>query len=164
MKINQAKDVFGIQRDLPLNYIERDVDKVFLDSLDRNHHVVVFGSSKQGKTSLRKKNLQEGSYIIIHCSNKWDLYHLNINILKQAGYFITVSETKTTTGKAKVKATLGLSLLASFESETEVEQEESVEIETKELELDPEDVNDIISALKKKYTSKNLLFLKTSTT
>ena len=73
MHINKTKDVFGIQRDLPLNYISRSADKILIDSLDRSHHVVIYGSSKQGKTSLRKKNIKEEDYILVHCNNKWDL-------------------------------------------------------------------------------------------
>jgi len=146
-KINLTKEVFGIQRDLPLNYVNRDADKILVDSLDRKHHVVIYGSSKQGKTSLRKKNLSEDQYIIIHCSNKWDLSQIHINILKQAGYEITVSDKKTTTGKAKVKVTVGWNLFAKAEGETEGEYEKGKETEKAPLELDPEDVNDVIKAL-----------------
>lgn len=155
MKINKTKEVFGIQRDLPLNYIERDADKIFVDSLDRRHHVVIFGSSKQGKTCLRKKNLDEKDYIIVHCDHKMDLYNLNINILKRAGFTIQVSETKTISGKAKIKAAFGWNLFAKAEAESEMEAGTEKTVENKILELDPEDVNDIIKALEslnfKKY-------------
>lgn len=143
-----TKDVFGIQRDIPHNYIEREADKVFQDSLDRGHHVVIFGSSKQGKTCLRKKNLQDTEYITVHCDNKMDLYSLNINILKQAGFTIQVSETKTINGKAKVKVAFGWNLFAKAEGELEGERENGNQKEYKPLELDPEDINDIIRALK----------------
>ncbi len=143
-----TKEVFGIQRNLPLNYITREADETLVDSLDREHHVVIYGSSKQGKTSLRKKNIKEEDYIIIHCSHKWDIYQLNVNILKHAGFAITVSEKKTTTGKAKIKATIGFNLFSKAEAETELEGSHGRESETKELELDPEDVNDVIRALK----------------
>ncbi|MFN4915261.1 MAG: hypothetical protein ACK5FT_08065 [Sphingomonadales bacterium] len=145
MIINKTKDVFGIQRELPLNYIEREADKILVDSLDRSHHVVIYGSSKQGKTSLRKRNLQEHQYIIVHCSNKWDIEQIHDNILKQAGYELTLSESFSTTGKAKVTATFGWNLLAKTEAEAEVEREK--EKTTKNLDIDIEDVNDIIKAL-----------------
>lgn len=142
-----TKDVFGIQRDVPLNYVERDADKVFTDSLDRGHHIVIFGSSKQGKTCLRKRNLKDGDYITVHCDNKMDLYNLNINILKQAGFTVQVSETKTINGKAKVKVGFGWNLFGKADIEGELEGEKGNEKEYKPLELDPEDVNDIIKAL-----------------
>ncbi|SMO93228.1 hypothetical protein SAMN06265171_11329 [Chryseobacterium rhizoplanae] len=143
-----TKDVFGIQRDIPLNYIEREADKVFIDSLDRRHHVVIFGSSKQGKTCLRKRNLNDKDYITVHCDNKMDLYNLNITILKQAGFTVQVSERKTINGKAKVKVGFGWNLFGKADFESEVEGEKGNEKEYKPLELDPEDVNDIIDALK----------------
>ncbi|RTZ49893.1 hypothetical protein EJ377_06980 [Chryseobacterium arthrosphaerae] len=155
MKKKLTKEVFGIQREVPLNYIEREADKVFNDSLDRRHHVVIFGSSKQGKTCLRKKNLENKEYITVHCDNKMDLYNLNINILKQAGFTVQVSERKTINGKAKVKVGFGWNLFGRADIETELEGEKGNEKEYKPLELDPEDVNDIINALKsldfKKY-------------
>lgn len=145
MKINKTKEVFGIQRDLPLNYIVREADKILLDSLDRSHHVVIYGSSKQGKTSLRKKNLSEDQYIIVHCSNKWDIDQIHNNILKQSGFELTLSESKTTSGKAKVKATFGWNLFAKAEAEGEIAKEN--EKTTKSLDLDVDDVNDVIKAL-----------------
>lgn len=150
-----TKDVFGIQRDVPLNYVERDADKVFTDSLDRGHHIVIFGSSKQGKTCLRKRNLKDTDYITVHCDNKMDLYNLNINILKQAGFTVQVSETKTINGKAKVKVGFGWNLFGKADIESELEGEKGNAKQYKPLELDPEDVNDIIKALEslefKKY-------------
>lgn len=156
-KTHLTKEVFGIQRNLPLNYVEREADETLNDSLDREHHVVIYGSSKQGKTSLRKKNLKDDEYIIIHCSHKWDIYQVNINILKQAGFEITISEKKTTTGRAKIKATLGFNLFTKAEAETEIEGSKAKEIETKELELDPEDVNDLIKALNSLNFNKFIL-------
>ena len=70
--INKTDDVFGINRDLPLNYQAREsADTLFIDSLTRDTHLVIYGSSKQGKTSLRKHCLNKDDYIVIHCSNRW---------------------------------------------------------------------------------------------
>ena len=154
MIVNKTKDVFGIQRDLPLNYIERSADKILLDSLDRSHHVVIYGSSKQGKTSLRKRNIKEEDYILIHCSNKWDITQIHNNILKQAGYELTLSESLSTTGKAKIKATFGWNLFTKAEAETEGEFSKEKEKTVKTLDIDIEDVNDIIKALQEVDFSK----------
>lgn len=150
-----TKDVFGIQRNLPLNYIEREADKVFVDSLNRDHHIVIFGSSKQGKTCLRKKNLTEDQYITVHCNHKMDLYQLNINILKQAGFNVQVSETKTINGKSKVSVGLGSLFLAKADASLGSERVNSKEF--KPLELDPEDVNDILQALKSLNFNKHIV-------
>lgn len=87
MKKYQLDDVYGISRDIPLNYVARDnVDEKFKNNLNRQKHITIFGSSKQGKTCLRKQCLKSEEYILVQCSNKWSLSDLNSNILKRAGY------------------------------------------------------------------------------
>lgn len=141
-----TEDVFGQSRELPLNYVERDeADKMLIESLYLDKHLVIYGSSKQGKTSLRKHNLNENEYIIIHCSNKWDIGKLNSQILKQAGFQLEVSSSKTLEGKAKVSASVKIMNL--FDGGAEVEGGKSSTKEFKPLELDPYDSNDIIDAL-----------------
>ena len=76
-RTHKRDEVFGVQRDLPLNYITRSaVDDVLIGYLTRDKHVVIFGSSKQGKTSLRKHSLNDDDYVVVQCSNKWDLPEL----------------------------------------------------------------------------------------
>lgn len=141
-----TEEVFGQTRELPLNYVEReDADKLLRESLNLNKHLVIYGSSKQGKTSLRKHNLKEEEYIIIHCSNKWDIGQLNSQILKQAGFQLEVSSSKTLEGKAKISATMKIMNL--FDAGTELEGGKSSTRDFKPLELDPYDSNDIIDAL-----------------
>lgn len=54
-KSHTVDEVFGVSRDLPMNYVTRsDVDDKLIENLSRSAHIVIYGSSKQGKTSLRK--------------------------------------------------------------------------------------------------------------
>lgn len=79
-------EVFGLSRTLSLNYVERTyVDDEFRRELSKDSHIVIFGGSKQGKTSLRKKCLLDSKYILLQCSNKMKLGDLFAAILKQAG-------------------------------------------------------------------------------
>jgi hypothetical protein len=146
---HKASDVYGIGRDLPLNYVSRNaVDEVLVNSLTRDKHLVIYGSSKQGKTSLRKHCLQESDYIVVHCSNKWSLGDLHAAILKKAGFEITQSSTRTSSGKNKVVAALKLGAFdTGFEASREKGQSVVEATTTSPLELDIEDVNDIIRAL-----------------
>ena len=131
-----------------MNYISRDgVDIVFTQNLVRSKHIVVFGSSKQGKTSLRKKQLTDDRYVLIQCSNKNEIKDINANILKRAGYEITASTKYTVSGKAKVIATFK-ALFEMFDAGAELEASKSREITTSPIELDIEDVNDVIHALR----------------
>ena len=96
-------EVFGISRDLPLNYVDRkNVDEKLVDNLTREKHIVIYGSSKQGKTSLRKHCLQEPDSIVVQCSNRWGIEDILSNILKRAGFKITQSEKKTISGRNKI--------------------------------------------------------------
>lgn len=152
--IHTSDEVFGINRDLPLNYVTRkDVDEKFVDCLSAKKHIVIFGSSKQGKTSLRKHCLLEEDYIVISCQNKWGIAELHASILKEAGFSVKQSSEKTVSGINKVVAGFGgkgkLPLFA--EATGSVSYEHASEKLEKEvyvpLELDPEDTNDIIRAL-----------------
>jgi len=146
---HRAADVYGIGRDLPLNYVSRKaVDEYFVANLTRDKHIIIYGSSKQGKTSLRKHCLKDDDYIVVHCSNKWGIADLHSAILKRVGYEVTQSTTKTTSGKNKIIAgfkaeVLGVGVNTGGDKETT----NTVGLTTKPLELDPEDVNDIIGAL-----------------
>lgn len=147
--IHKIADVYGISRNLPLNYVTRkSADEALIENLTREKHLVIFGSSKQGKTSLRKHCLNDDDYIVIHCSNKWQLDDLHSAILKGAGFSLTQSTTKTETGKSKVTATFKASVLGiGVETGGEKGNEDAFTTVSKPLDLDPSDVNDIIEAL-----------------
>lgn len=160
--IHKTSDVFGVSRDIPLTYIERDhVDDKLLENLTRDKHVIIFGSSKQGKTCLRRYCLADEDYILVQCQNTWDAAKLSEAILKSAGCDVEVSNKLTSEGKAKlsVKAKTGFSLFglgkAEVEGGGEGERTEKRERSFEPLELDPSDPNDLVRALKgidfKKY-------------
>ena len=65
-KFVKTIEVFGVSNSNIASYIEReDVDTRFLEGLQRQKHIIVFGSSKQGKTALTNKHLQEDSFVRI---------------------------------------------------------------------------------------------------
>lgn len=153
-KIVRSRDVFGISRDLPENYVVRSaVDERFVDCLTRNKHLIVHGGSKQGKTSLRKYNLNETDYILVACHNKWNLGDLNAAILKSAGYQVTQSSSKTFSGGHKItvkiegKGKIPFIAESGASGQLDVEKDGSETVVTKPLDLDPTDTNDIIGAL-----------------
>lgn len=145
----KASEVFGISRDLPLNYVGRSsADTKLVDSLTRDKHLVIFGSSKQGKTSLRKHVLNEEDAVVVHCSNKWSIADIHSAILKKIGFELTQSTSKTTSGKSKIFAKISATIFGGgAEGGAETEREEASTATKAPLELDPEDVNDIILAL-----------------
>ncbi|SIQ94643.1 hypothetical protein SAMN05880590_109107 [Rhizobium sp. RU35A] len=87
--IYSIDDVFGIRRDPPLNYVERpDVDHPFRALMSRGDNIIIFGSSRQGKTSLRKKCMADRDHIVVSCQNRWSLADLHCSILKEAVFFV----------------------------------------------------------------------------
>ena len=142
-------DVFGVVRDVPLNYVSRQtVDQLLIDSLSRSKHIVIHGGSKQGKTCLRKYCLNDDDYIVIQCSNRWSVGDINASILKRAGFEVTQSIERSVSGKQKLIAKfsavlLGVGLAADGEQERGTEEKKTLSP----LTIDADDVNDLISAL-----------------
>lgn len=152
--------VYGVSRDLPLNYItRREVDDKLLKSLRKGKHLVIFGSSKQGKTSLRKYNLVDSSYVLVTCSNKWGLPELHEAILKRAGYELRSSTTTSATGHVTSTAefvgrvtTPVASVEGAADDELGIENSTSIVHQT--LEIDLADVNEIIRALEASHAPR----------
>lgn len=153
-KIHSTDEVFGVSRDLPLNYVERhNVDDKFVDSLSRRQHIVIYGSSKQGKTSLRKKCLLDQDYVVVSCQNKWNLSELHAAVLKECGFEVKQSTEKNVSGQNKVVVGLEakgkIPFIADGSGKTEYNRfdEKKTTEKFSPTELDPFDTNDVIRAL-----------------
>lgn len=154
--IVRLSEVFGVSRDVPKNYVERSaVDTALLDALTEKKHIVIHGSSKQGKTNLWKNTLNPADYVRITCLNTWGLENIHEALLKAVGYRIERSTTQTHSGGASVHATLTgqlkVPLIGKAEAEGGMEGRFDTERarETAPLDLDLSDVNDVIEALSK---------------
>jgi hypothetical protein len=164
MEKYQLSRVFGVSREKPLTYVERNnVDDKFKKNLARDKHIVIYGRSKQGKTCLHRNCLEEENYIVIQCRSSMLLTDLYATILKEAGAKIDISEKKTTSGAFKVGIELAASgkipFLAKGEAKSnfEGEQNSSTEKEKKYIEIDPDDPNDIIRILEAMQFSKYIM-------
>lgn len=160
----KTEEVFGIVRGRPLNYVERErVDSVFFESLSRDKHIVVYGSSKQGKTSLRKTWLGDEDYLHVGCLNSMSLAELHGALLKKAGYRIEQSASKSVSGSHKFTVEFGgkgkIPFIAEGEAKGGYEGERTSENQetTKRLEIDLADVNDVVTALKEAKSPRYLV-------
>lgn len=154
----RASDVFGVAREVPLNYVTRkSVDDELVDALTRDKHIVIHGSSKQGKTSLRKYNLGDDEYIVVSCQRAWTLGQLHAAILKSIGFSVEVSNTMTISGSRKVTANFAARVVgklfgmggdASVGVTGEAQKGRQEQVVSESLEMDPDDPNDIIKALR----------------
>lgn len=147
--IYRTDDVFGVTRDLPLNYVERpEVDEKFIECLAVDKHVIIYGSSKQGKTCLRKNSLSAEDYILVQCQNTWGLEKLAEAILKEAGFRVEVSTTRTVENRFKLLASLKAVVWKNeAQGGVEAERKSTEAVNDRPLEIDPADPNDLAGAL-----------------
>ncbi len=100
--------VFGIRAKLVESYVERyAVDAKFREALESDHHIVVYGSSKQGKTSLRQKHLPPTRCVVVRCGPRMTTVGLYQSILRQAGAQIRTAESYSTETSGNVKVSAG---------------------------------------------------------
>jgi hypothetical protein len=153
--VRRLTDVYGTGRNVPLTYVERTgVDDRFLNDITRDKHIVLHGGSKQGKTCLRKYHLKESDFIVVQCTRETTKPKLYEAILKKAGIPSEVSQSKTVTGGAKLKIRLSaegnllLIAKAGGAATGETNRDTSHVVESRNFEIDPEDANDVVGALK----------------
>ena len=109
------EQVFGVTSTQVLSYVERnDVDDSFRTALNSGKQIVVYGSSKQGKTALVSKYLPYKENLLVSLTPRTKLIDIYQTILSNAGVKIQTSTTEksaTESGVAvstKVKAFIPL--------------------------------------------------------
>lgn len=146
----KVHEVFGTQRDVPKNYVERDnVDEALLRNLERDKFVVIHGGSKQGKTCLRRSCIGDDEHAVISCQYNKTFEGLQKSLLKGIGYKTEVLTEKSSSNHTKIlaKATAKIPGIgeAGGSAETKTVSGERREVEP--IEIDPKDINDIVMAL-----------------
>lgn len=122
--MKQTNEVYGVSNELIETYIERPhVDKAFTDGLRKNKHIIVYGASKQGKTSLTNKHLTEQDYVKINCSPAASTLDIYNSIVRQLNVEIIEATEVTTTigGEAKIglKAKIRIPFFGGGDAESE---------------------------------------------
>lgn len=91
----KTSDVFGVRSQLIESYIERpSVDELFSAALQDKNQVIVYGSSKQGKTSLTLKHLDPDGYVKVECSPQTQAIDIYRSILRQSNITYFESDTQ----------------------------------------------------------------------
>ncbi|MGE0579661.1 hypothetical protein [Reyranella sp.] len=89
------EQVFGVSASQVLSYVERpDVDNRFLDALISDKEVVVYGSSKQGKTALVSKYLPYSEHLLVSLTPRMNVRDIYQSILSKAGIKIHIGGTE----------------------------------------------------------------------
>lgn len=119
----QLEDVFGVTSKQILSYVTRaKVDDSFRQALTSHKQIIVYGSSKQGKTALVSKHLPYEDHLLVSLTPKTQLVDIYQSILSRAGVRIVTEAAE----RASTESTI--SVLARFkaliplfaEAETEV--------------------------------------------
>ncbi|RXT00970.1 hypothetical protein [Ammoniphilus sp. CFH 90114] len=101
-----VNQVFGVSKDMVLSYVEREeVDVEFNRAAASDKHIVVYGSSKQGKSALVQKHIAKENAITIGCTPRMTTKDIYSSLLRQIGITIESSkeEVKGTNGVVSVK-------------------------------------------------------------
>lgn len=150
----KVEDVFGVSGKQVASYVERTkVDDEFKDALRTDKQIIVYGSSKQGKTALVKKYISYDENIVISLSPKTTLKDIYQSILRKSGITLRVSYSEGTgdTTKVKAKASIQAAVALVFKAKVGVEAENANESKQEdnfeEIEFNlmlPDDVADLI--------------------
>lgn len=171
MKKRKVNEVYGVSNQMIETYIERTmVDGLFLDGLRRNKHIIVYGASKQGKTSLVNKHLQEEDYVKVNCSTDTGVIDIYKSIIRQLGIEILSSYDDTSSIEGGVSGGLKMKfkipLMVECEGSGEVKGGKSKEhvenYKTVEYNLAlAQDISELLKALnfKKRIVLENFHYL-----
>lgn len=120
----QANKVFGVSNANIETYVERErVDNLFIEGLSKNKHIIIYGASKQGKTALTNKHLNEEQFIRVNCSPSATMQDIYNSVVRQLNVDIVDSkETKSTIG-GEVKIGVLASIKIPFLGKGEVSGE-----------------------------------------
>ena len=103
----KTNEVYGVSNEMIETYIEREkVDTLFVEGLQKNKHIIIYGASKQGKTSLTNKHLKEGDYVKVNCSPQMTTLSIYSSIVRQLD--IEVLDYRETAEKTGDDVSIGL--------------------------------------------------------
>ena len=103
------EEVFGVSAKPILSYVERgEVDDRFKEGLRSDKQIIVYGSSKQGKTALVSTHLPYEKHILVSLTPKSTILDINQTILSGAGVKLVSGNTdsRNTEGSLGVKTTI----------------------------------------------------------
>ena len=119
----QLEEVFGVTSKQILSYVTRtQVDDSFRQALTSHKQIIVYGSSKQGKTALVSKHLPYDNHLLVSLTPKTQLIDIYQSILSRAGIRIVteVAERASTESTLSVMARFKALIPLFVEAETEV--------------------------------------------
>lgn len=91
----ELSEVFGVSNKPVLSYIQRNgIDDKLLTSWNESKHIVVYGASKQGKTSLITHHFDSDDYLKVLCGQSFRREEIYAHVLEQAGVELLEAKTR----------------------------------------------------------------------
>ncbi|MDC0800723.1 hypothetical protein POG14_00890 [Clostridium paraputrificum] len=147
-------EIFGVQNKRVKSYLKRkEVDTRFEESLKEEKHIIIYGSSKQGKTSLIREHLKAEEKLQINCDKNAQVDDIYKAILRKVGISLQVVEEKSTgiegggSSKFNFKAIIPILGGAENESEVTINKSKEKKIQTQSIPINLSIANDICDAL-----------------
>lgn len=117
------QEVFGVARDQVASYIERDaVDAALKEALEGSRQIVIYGSSKQGKTSLLQRHVANDQRVTVHCGPAMTVEDIYRSLLRQQGVEVVTErgaeQSREVTASVSAKFKAILPFFGSGEAET----------------------------------------------
>jgi len=154
--MKNIEEVFGVSNKQIESYIERpNVDDKFVDGLKAKKHIIVYGASKQGKTALTNKHLDEDQFIRVDCAPNTRPIDIYKSVLRQLNVEFKeesrISHKNEVKGRAEIKASVNIPFLSSFSAKARAEknsgEEQQMTFKPVEYNLNlAQDISEIIKA------------------
>lgn len=102
--------VFGMTNEVPVHtYVDRGgLDAKFAYYLQARRHIVIYGSSQQGKSTLRKKCLPVAQCVTVQCTAQSTVSQIYQDVLAELGASLPKGVSYTATSSQSVKAGVNL--------------------------------------------------------
>jgi hypothetical protein len=109
------EDVFGVSSRPVLSYVRRTaVDDRFLEALNADKQIVVYGSSKQGKTALVQAYLPYEDNLVVRLTPKTEITDIYASVLRQSAIEIEESSTETSGRETSASIKVGFRATIPF--------------------------------------------------
>lgn len=150
----KLEEVFGVSINQVLSYVQRPaVDDRFVEALKADKQIVVYGSSKQGKTALVQRYLPYDENVVVRLTPKTQISDVYASILRQAGVEIkeSVSDSsgRETSAGLKVGFKAMIPIFGGMDTSTnaDVKASKSKDVQFKEIPFNlelPQDVSELL--------------------
>lgn len=151
----KLEKVFGVINDNLSTYVSRqEIDDCFKRTFDQKRQLVIYGSSKQGKTTLLNAHIKQEDKVIVQCSPTTSLHDIYKIILKKLEITIQSSSSIENEDSTKTKFNFKIKIPMLAEAGIKVEKSTGEKEKNSELQIDVDGAQDIAEILKKHFPNK----------